>query len=121
MSYANANAAAGFDLNVSLNSGFGPVNGWCTALHPPISVASNIGASTTHKNFHLSSGIKPQRFPISNRTAPSKVSEAFASPAAKKIASPNLAPAAFTIPAVSISEIFFTTGPPRVPSSFTRM
>ena len=49
------------------------------------------------------------------------LSDAVRSPAAKKIASPELAPAAFTTPAVSFSERFFETGPPKVPSSLTRM
>jgi hypothetical protein len=41
------------------------------------------------------------------------------SPAAKKIASPDFAPAAAAIPAASDSERFFATGPPKVPSSLT--
>ena len=36
------------------------------------SAAKQMGASTTHKNSHLPSGIRLQRFPISFRTAPSK-------------------------------------------------
>ena len=121
MSYAYAKALAGSDANVFANSGFGPVNGWCTAVHPPFSVGSNIGASTTHRNSHAPSAIKLQRLPISRRTAPRSERDDERSPAAKKIASPGFAPAAATIPAVSFSEIFFETGPPRVPSSFTRM
>ena len=61
--------------------------GW-TAVHPPASVSSNIGASTTQRNSQESSLISSQRLPISNRAAPSSCCEATLSPAAKKIASP---------------------------------
>ena len=65
--------------------------------------------------------IKLQRFPISRRTAPSKLRDAVRSPAAKKIASPGLAPTCEAIPEASSSDKFLATGPPSVPSGATKI
>jgi len=80
-----------------------------------------MGASTTHKNSQAPWLIRLQRRPISKRAAPRSCCDAARSPAAKKIASPGLAPTSAAIPAFSSSEMFFATGPPSDPSLLTRI
>ena len=113
-----------------MNSGFGEVNAWCTAVQAPEPTAtspaataspagSNMGASTTHTKAKASWSTRPRRSAISLRAAPSRAREGFASPAAKNTQSPGFAPTFSASPAFSASEMFLETGPVRVPSSCT--
>src|SRR5215475_3248682 len=80
--------------NLSAHSGSGAVNGWWTDVQPPAPSPVNKGASTTHRNDHWPGSMRPRRWPISSRAAPSS-SRAWAGvPAAKKTQSPGAAPAA---------------------------
>jgi hypothetical protein len=111
MSYASASAPPGSAVNLSAHSGSGAVNGWCTDVQPPSPFSSNIGASTTHRNDQADSSIRPQRWPISSRAAPSSSRAADAGPAAKNTQSPGLAPVAAARPDRSASDRFLATGP----------
>ena len=104
-----------------MNSGLGEVNAWCTAVHLPAPTAtspdataaaagSNIGASTTQQNAQSLGLIRPVRWPISTRAAPSSARDGVFSPAAKKMQSPGLAPTASARPARSVSVRFLATG-----------
>src|SRR5271154_3943103 len=116
MSYASASAPPGSVTNLPAHSGSGAVNGWCTGVQPPDSVSSNIGASTTHRNDHADSSIRPHRRPISSRAAPSSSLDGWGAPAAKNPASPGAAPPASASPDRSSSDRFFATGPKISPS-----
>ncbi len=112
---------------MSIQSGLGEVNAWCTAVHEPLPTATsssspvglNSGASTTHTNDQADSSINPTRRPISRRVAPSRARASDALPAAKNTQSPGAAPTASTRPARSASDRFLATGPPSSPSSPT--
>src|SRR6476620_1257982 len=104
MSYASASAAPGSESEVSISSGRGAVNAWCTAVQLPVPTAmspaltasaagSNSGASSTQQSAHAASSINPTRRPISSRVAPSSDCAEDRSPAAKKMQSPGFAPA----------------------------
>ena len=78
MSYASLNALPGSVSNVCIDSGFGEVKAWCTAVQaespsatsPSLTaspVGLNSGASTTHRKLHADSSIRLQRRPISPR------------------------------------------------------
>src|SRR5580692_8808336 len=116
MSYASASAPPGSATNLSAHSGSGAVNGWCTEVQPPSLSSSNIGASTTQRNDHAEESIRPHRFPISSRAAPSSSRDAGAGPAAKNTQSPGTAPVASASPDRSASDRFFATGPETSPA-----
>src|ERR1700730_3393161 len=116
MSYASASAPPGSAVNLSAHSGRGAVTGWSTDVQPPLPSSSNIGASTTHRNDQADSSIRPHRWPISSRAAPSSSRDAEAGPAAKNAASPGPAPAAADSPDRSGSDRFLATGPAISPS-----
>src|SRR6266571_8337818 len=94
MSEASASAPAGSAENLSAQSGSGAVNGWCTAVQPPAPSSSNMGTSTTQVNAQAAGSMRPQRWPISSRAAPSSSRAALAEPAAKNTQSDGPAPAA---------------------------
>src|SRR6266700_4741053 len=116
MSYASASAPPGSAANLSAHSGSGAVNGGYTEVQPPAPSSSNIGASTTHRNDQADSSIRPHRWLISSRAAPSSSRAAVAVPAAKNTASPGPAPTAAASPDRSASDRFFATGPAISPS-----
>ncbi len=113
---------------VSIESGFGEVNAWCTAVHAPAPTAtssvslasSNSGASTIQVNAHASGSIRSSRRAISPRAAPSSAREPLTAPAAKNTQSPGFAPTWAGSPSRSLSDRFFATGPDSSPSSPTR-
>src|ERR1700759_5291272 len=111
MSYASASAPPGSAANLSAHSGSGAVKGGGTEVQPPSPFSSNIGAATTHKNDPAASSIRPQRWPISSRAAPSSSRAADAEPAAKNTQSPRPAPVAAARPDRSASDRFLATGP----------
>src|SRR3546814_9726505 len=85
-----------------MNSSLGLVKAWWTAVHAPAPTAtsplataselgSNKGASTTQVKANASSSIRPWRWPISRRAAPSSPRLGLAAPAAKKTQSPGFA------------------------------
>src|SRR6185437_400529 len=112
-----ASAPPGSVVNLSAHSGSGEVKGWCTAVQPPASVSSNIGASTTQRNDHCEVSIRSQRLPISSRAAPRSSWEACAGPAAKNTQSPGDALTTAASPDRSDSEMFLPTGPETEPSA----
>jgi hypothetical protein len=88
---------------VSIDSGFGEVKAWWTAVQLPVptvmspaftasAAGSNSGASTTQLNAQADSSIRPSRRPISSRVAPSRPCACERRPAAKKTQSPGWAP-----------------------------
>ena len=82
------------------------------AAGPPHPVFSNIGASTTQQNAQVDSSIRPARLAISMRAAPSSSCASRRSlAAAKKMASPGLAPTASASPDRCSADRFLATGP----------
>ena len=86
------------------------MNGWCTEVQPPSPSSSNIGASTTHRNDHADSSMRPQRgrSPAGPRRA---APGAGVGAGGEEHASPAPAPSPRPGPDRSASERCLATGP----------
>ncbi|MCY1228613.1 hypothetical protein D9M72_409380 [compost metagenome] len=96
-------------------SSLGLVNGWCMATQRASSSSySNIGKSTTHSGFQVSSNrplaLPKSEWPTFRRSAPIESLTTLALSAPKKMMSPSWAPVRLRISAMAASCRFLTTG-----------